>query len=58
MGSALTDHGVARTTLTLTPQVSQAGSIDAAGRESAVPPELARILEQVVSVVRPVAPSP
>jgi len=51
MGSALTDRGVAKTTLTVTPRGLAGWFADPADLESAVPLELAWILKQVVSVV-------
>nr|WP_271209027.1 helix-turn-helix domain-containing protein [Rhodococcus wratislaviensis]GLK33475.1 hypothetical protein GCM10017611_03170 [Rhodococcus wratislaviensis] len=52
MSAVLTDRGAAKTTLTVTStEVEQAGSVNPANLESAVPPELARILAKVVAVV-------
>ncbi|MDV6286641.1 helix-turn-helix domain-containing protein [Rhodococcus jostii] len=52
MSAVLTDRGAAKTTLTVTStEVKQAGSVNPANLESAVPPELARILAKVVAVV-------
>ncbi|EHI43364.1 excisionase [Rhodococcus opacus PD630] len=51
MSAVVTDRA-AKTTLTVTStEVEQAGSVDPSSLESAVPPELARILTAVVAVV-------
>lgn len=51
MSAVVTDRA-AKTTLTVTStEVEQAGSVDLSSLESAVPPELARILTTVVAVV-------
>ncbi|TQC49811.1 DNA-binding protein [Rhodococcus sp. WS4] len=51
MSAVVTDRA-AKTTLTVTStEVEQAGSVDPVSLESAVPPELARILTAVVAVV-------
>ena len=51
MSAVVTDRA-AKTTLTVTStEVAQAGSVDPVSLESAVPPELARILTAVVAVV-------
>ena len=51
MSAVVTDRA-ARTTLTVTStEVEQAGAVDPGSLESAVPPELARILTAVVAVV-------
>jgi len=51
MSAVVTDRA-AKTTLTVTStEVAQAGSVDPSSLESAVPPELARILTAVVAVV-------
>ncbi|AII10381.1 helix-turn-helix domain-containing protein [Rhodococcus opacus] len=52
MSTVVTGRGAAKTALTVTStEVEQAGSVDPATLASAVPPELARILATVVSVV-------
>ncbi|MFD9668534.1 helix-turn-helix domain-containing protein [Rhodococcus sp. NPDC059968] len=51
MSTVVTDRA-AKTTLTVTStEVEQAGAVDPVSLESAVPPELARILTKVVAVV-------
>ncbi|NMM91294.1 DNA-binding protein [Rhodococcus sp. SRB_17] len=52
MNAILTDRGVGKTTLTVSDTAAaQAGAVDTAALASAVPPELASILTEVVRIV-------